>query len=181
MPKILWFVALALCCSTVAPAQQVSIEYDESYDFSEVRTFAWKASEETSVVASDPLAHSRIVNSIEHHLTQAGLVEVEKGADVQVTYHVAVEERTHVDTTTFGYEYGDGWYSGGDDMVTSTTRQQSYDYGTLIVDVWDSATKHLVWRGSAGGALMTDPEKRGRQIERALRKMVNRWRKLKPR
>ena len=178
MPKILCFVALALCCATVAPAADVTIEYDEGYDFSALRTFAWRATSETSIADSDPLTHSRIVNSIEHHLTQAGLVEVEDGADVQVTYHVAVEERTHVDTTTFGYEYGDGWYSGGGDMVTSTTRRQTYDYGTLIVDIWDSATKSLIWRGSAGGALMTDPEKRGRQVERALRKMVNRWRKL---
>ena len=56
-------------------------------------------SEETSVIDSSPLMHSRIVNSIEYHLTQRDMTEVRENPDVYVTYHTNEKEEMQLHTS----------------------------------------------------------------------------------
>ena len=170
-------IVLALCASP-ALAQKVFVDYDKNYDFSKIRTFSWAATDETSLAKSAPLVHSRIVNSIEHHLTLGGLTEVKEGPDVFVTYHTSTQEQQQLNTTNFGYGYGAGWYYGGGGISSSTTNVYTYTYGTLIIDIWDAGRKEMVWRGSATAIVKANPEKLGKQIEKALTKMVHKWQKM---
>jgi len=171
----------------LAGCNNVFIDYDESYDFDSIETFAWYVSEETSVQASDPFLHSRIVNAIEHYLTLGGIREVESNPDVYVTYHSSTKENLQLNTTSYGYGYPAGWGWGGyygrygyGGFHGSTTTATTYLTGTLVVDVWDAETKELVWRGTAADMTVYEkPEKMAKRIDTALTKIVSKWQKMK--
>jgi hypothetical protein len=172
-------------------AQTVSVDYDREYDYEtrKIKTFAWVESSETSVAAVDPLLHSRIVNGIEYYLSHAGMTQVDVNADpdIHVTYHASSKEEVHVNTTTMGYGYPGGWVYGGyyggygmGGVGTATTSVSTYQTGTLVVDVWDAKSEKLVWRGMASNIVVTqNPEKMEDKIDKALKKMVDKWGKIK--
>lgn len=189
MKRSIWLIlALALAVGP-AFAQKVYIDFDKAYDATGIETFGWKETEDTSVRASNPLLHSRIVNGIEYYLALGGNREVEENPDVWVTYHASTETKVSFDTTHWGYGYPSSWahggyygrygYSSGYGGVSSTT-VSTYEKGTLVVDVWDAATDQLIWRGMASNIAVTDnPAKMEKRIDKALKKMVDQWRKMK--
>ncbi len=111
-----------------------------------------------------------------------GVAEVTDDPDVYVTYHGSSERNLRVNTDTWGYGYPSGWYRGGyyGGMGSSTTTVTSYQTGTLIVDVWDAETNELVWRGIADNIVVTEnPLKMDKKIDKALKKIVDKSRKLR--
>ena len=176
------------------PIQWRNIDYDRNYDYEskKLSTFTWVKSADTSVAQEDPLLHSRIVNGIEYYLTLAGLTEVEEsaGPDIYVTYHASSQEQVQLNTTTMGYGYPSGWAyggyyggrygMGGVGMGTSTTSVSTYEMGTLVLDVWDAESETLVWRGMASNIVVTqNPEKMHKKIDKALKKMMDKWASIK--
>ena len=61
--------------------------------------------------------------------------------------------------------FGGGWgwrrWGGGfgDGFGTSTTTEETYKVGTLVVDLFDTNTQKLIWRGAASKKLNLDVEK----------------------
>lgn len=180
----LWLLGLVFITGP-AFAQKVYIDYDQSYDGGSIETFAWMETSETSVAKADPLLHSRIVNGIEYYLTLGGVRETGSDPDVYVTYHTSTRKEISIDTSVHGYGYPSSWgyygrpYAyGGYGSATTTVR--TYEKGTLIVDVWDAASNKLVWRGTAVNITVTDnPTKMEKRIDKALKKIVDKWRKIK--
>ncbi len=182
-------VLVVLLMAAPAFAQKVFIDYDKEYDLDNVKTFAWVKTSETSLENADPLLHSRLVNGIEYYLTQAELTQVAENPDVYVTYHTSTKEEMSLNTTNFGYGYPGGWgwggyggyYGGwGGGMGTSTTTVSKYEIGTLVIDVWDAASKNLVWRGTATNITVTDnPAKMEKRIDKALAKIVKQAEKIR--
>lgn len=179
---------LVLCSALVAGpvfAQKVYVDYDKNYDATGLKTFAWSETSDTSVKAEDPLLHSRIVNGIEYYLTLGGLREDEDDPDVYVTYHTSTEKQVSLDTAHFGYGYPIGWGTYGPHSYgwyggVTTTTVRTVQKGTLVVDVWDAESDKLVWRGLADNITVTDsPAKMEKRIEKALKKMVDTWKKIK--
>jgi len=186
MKSLTWMVASLLLTAGPAFAQKIYIDYDPGFDASGVKTFAWSETSETSVASQDPLLHSRILNGIEYYLTLGGAHEDESDPDVYVTYHTSSKKEIVVDTSHYGYGYPSRWgyygraypYGGGYGSSTSTVH--TYNKGTLIVDIWDTASDKLVWRGIAANITVTDnPTKMDKRIDKALKKMVDKWRKIK--
>lgn len=173
-----------------AYAQKVYIDYDTSYDFASVKTFAWASTPETSVQSSNPLLHSRIVADITKYLIEGGLTESEDNPDIYVTYHGNSKEEMSINTSSFGYGYpgswaygGYGWggyhgYGWGGSMGATSTTVSTYEVGTLIVDAWDAKDKELIWRGTAAGIMVTEnANKMAKRIDTALQKIVRKSRK----
>jgi hypothetical protein len=186
MKFLTWVVAILLLTAGPAFAQKIYIDYDPSFDASGIETFAWSETSETSVASKDPLLHSRILNGIEYYLTLGGAREDESDPDVYVTYHTDSKKEIVVDTSHYGYGYPSRWgyygraypYGGGYGSSTSTVH--TYNKGTLIVDIWAAASDKLVWRGIAANITVTDnPTKMDKRIDKALKKMVDKWRKIK--
>ena len=185
--KVFGIILLALACSAgPALAGKVYVNYDPDYDAGKIRSFAWKDTGEDTLAAANPLLHSRIMNGIEYYLTLAGWQEADDAPTVYVTYHASTKEEVVVDTSHYGYGYPGAWpyygaaYSYGAYAASSTTTVRTYEKGTLIVDVWDAATKKLVWRGTAPGITVTDdPQKMGKKVDKALKSMVDKWAQLK--
>jgi len=160
-------------------AQTVYVDYDRAVDFPTAKGFAWARTPETSVRDSSPLMDSRIKSSIEYQLTEIGTVEDTESPDVFVTYHTDENNEMRLDTTSFGCGMGPFWgwdpYWRRGGMVSSTTTEQNYIRGTLVIDLWTADSKQLIWRGSAEAVVPKNPDKQVRLIEKAVKKIMNKW------
>jgi hypothetical protein len=85
---------------------------------------------------------------------------VASGGDVCV---VAIKtSKTQRSLQTFYDGFGGGWgwrRFGGGGFGTSTTTEQDYKVGTLVIDLYDAKTKQLIWRGSAQDTGPTRPRR----------------------
>jgi hypothetical protein len=186
-PKVTLIVAailIGLVAGVPAEAEKVRIDFDPEYDASKAKTFQWAFTPETSLAERSPFLHSRIVNAIEYQLTTTGLRQVDHDADLQVTYHATGSEELRLDTTYWGYGYPSNWYwnpyyqgYGGSGYATTTVT--NYVKGTLVVDVWDTATKKAIWRGTATLSAVRDSDIIDNKVDKALARMIKKWQKIK--
>ena len=188
-----FLVLIAVLIAGPAFAQKIYIDYDKEYDGSKNKTFAWSETKESSLAETEPSLHSLIINTIAGHITASGVEQVDNDPDVYVTYHGSTKEELSLDTTHYGYGVGTmsygryggyggyyGRYYGGGYGGSSTTTVRSYQIGTLVVDIWDAKTEKLVWRGIAANITISEnPHKLDKNIEKALKKMIKKWQKMK--
>ena len=77
-------LAAALLVSSLAfsaHAQKPQIQWNNKYNFQNVKTFAWQNTPETSLAQSNPFMDSLIKNTLEAQLSTSGLTEVESNPD----------------------------------------------------------------------------------------------------
>lgn len=177
----------ALAMPTSAMAAKPQIQWNQDYDFSQVETFMWQDSAGQSLAQSQPFLHEHIINALEYQLTASGLREVESNADVIVTYYGSTETNYSLQSTSFGYGFGGygmgGWGYHGYGMagpVSTTTRVNEYERGTLVVDIVDPNSDELVWRGTVSDITVSDSlEKMQKYVDKAILKMAKQARKLR--
>ena len=169
-----------------AYAEKPQIQWNKQYDFDAVKTYQWQFTPETDLEQSQPFLHSKIKTGIEYYLTNAGLTEVQANPDIYVNYHTSTETQISLQSNSYGYGFGaygmGGWGYYGYGMagpVSTTTRVNEYQVGTLVVDIWDAASKELVWRGVVSDTVPDNVEKAEKLIDKALAKLVDQWRKMR--
>jgi uncharacterized protein DUF4136 len=178
--------ALALGLLTLpAYAEKPQIQWNNKYDFGAVDTFQWQDTPETSLEGKNPFMHSLIKNSLEGELATSGLTEVESNPDVYVNYHASTSTDIQLHSDSYGYGFGGygmgtwgGYYGMHAGPVSTTTRVVEYLKGTLVVDIWDAATKELVWRGQVTDSLPDNPQKAEKTVVKAIEKLAAQGRKL---
>ena len=179
--RALTIAAAFLALAPPAVAQKVTIDYAHEFDFDSIHTFQYVATEDSDVEGNQIMAN-RIVGMIVKELEEGGLRKVEENPDLYVTYHYLGQERKGYSTTSMGYGgYWDGWGGwgwGGPGMAATTTREYTYEEGTLIIDAYDSKEKKLVWRGSGTVTVKDKPEKQVKQVENILKKLGKKWDKI---
>jgi len=99
-------------------------------------------------------------------LTAKGWSQVPSGGDVSV---VAMGTTRQKPTLRTFYDGFDSWLWGG--FADATTYVENYTEGTLIVDLFDTASKKLIWRGSATDVLSGKPEKDEKKVDKGVAKM----------
>ena len=67
---------------------------------------------------------------------------------------------------------GGGWrWRGFGGRGEATTTEQDYKEGTLVVDMYDSKTKQLIWRGSSEDTVSNNTEKNEQNLDKGDAKM----------
>ena len=156
-------IAIAvLLTATLAFAQKVNIDYDHAFDFSSVHTFAVQF----ATPWNNPLQQERAKTDIVQQLTSKGWTEAPNpaSADVVVAIHGAVQQQKSLDTFYSGG--GWGWGPG-----MSQTSVNTVNVGTLVVDLLNTHTKQLIFRGTATDQLSNKPQKNTEKLDKALEKM----------
>ena len=144
-------------------AQDVKVDYEKSFDFSTLKTFALKI----GTAWGNPIGEKRVTGEIEAELIEKGWTKAEEAqANAVVILHGATQQKK--DLNTFYSGYG-GWRFGG--MGTAQTTVSEYTVGTLVVDIFDAKSKQLVFRGTATDELSDKPEKNVKKVEKAAEKM----------
>ena len=158
-------VIFALAIASLA--QQVKTDYDRNASFSKYKTFSFE-----KIQTKDPLWVNRIKTAVSAALTAKGLSQVESGGDISV---VAVEmTKTQQTLDTFYNGFGGGWRWGGR-FGDATTTTETYKVGTLVVDMFDSNTKELLWRGSASDTLSNKSAKNIKNLDNGVQKMFKKY------
>jgi hypothetical protein len=132
---------LGLLAAQGARAQKITMEFDQTIDFSRYKTFAIRDGQLSSgnPALNSPLVKKQIEADIQNDLTAKGLTLVTSGvSDLNVRYTFGAARKTEIEA------YPAGWYGLGTRYV-----RVPYAEGTLVIDLRDPTTRSLVWRAIA--------------------------------
>jgi len=154
-------IALAISACSSIPVSQ---DFEQGFDFSGLKTFAWDQNENTEWgLTSNELVDRRIRSAIENTLTEQQFSQVDSAqADFLILYNVVVEQRISSSNVSGGVSMGRSTRGRHGSIGISTGSQvRTYDQGTLLIDVIDVAGDKLVWRGVSAQALpdLSDPQR----------------------
>jgi hypothetical protein len=139
--RCLVFFVLGLLAAQGARAQKITMEFDQSIDFSKYKTFAIRDGRLNSAnpALGSELVKKQIETDIQSDLTAKGLTMVTSGpSDLNVRYTFGAVRKTEIEA------YPAGWYGWGTRYV-----RVPYAEGTLVIDLRDPTTRSLVWRAIA--------------------------------
>ncbi len=154
-------IAVIVLSAIAATAQQVKTDYDRYANFSQYKTYSW-----AKVKATDQLWVDRIKSSVDSTLAAKGLTPVASGGDISIT---AMEITKDEQTLNTFYDGFGGWRWGGFGDATTTT--DTYKVGTLVVDLFDTQSKKLIWRGSSSDTLSNKSDKNIKNLNKGVDKM----------
>ena len=165
----LWTVALAIVFFSIpAMADKVETDFDHSANFSQYHTYSWG-----HLHAADQLFEQRVREAVDQALQAKGLREVETGGDLTVTAMAIKKDKTEYETFYGGLGPRWGWRGWGTGMATTTIDR--IPVGTLVVDLYDTNSEHLVWRGEAHDQLSDKPEKDTKKLNKSVDKMLEKF------
>jgi len=161
-------LAVLSLIATVLAAQDVRYNSMPGTDFSKYHTYKWVAIEGAS--HPNQIMDAEIKQAVDSQLATKGLTKTDSDkADVYVGYQIAVDQEKQWN----GYGMGGGIRWGGMATATSST----INVGTLVLDLYDPATKQLVWTGSATKSL--DPgsnqQKNEKNLNKAMAKLLKNY------
>ena len=159
--RLLLSIAVLLCLTAAAFSRDVKTDYDHHANFSEYKTYSW-----AKVETSNPLWDDRVKEAVDKELAKKGWTQVPSGGDVSI---VAVSTTREKPTLRTFYDGFDGWMWGG--FADATTYVENYEVGTLVIDMFDTRTKKLIWRGSASNVLSSKPDKNIKELDKSVEEM----------
>lgn len=152
---------------------QVHTDYQESANLASYTTFAWleQPDQVRDHLTTLGQINQHIEGVIEQELQADGFQKVATDPDFYVVYHTSVERViTGATLDTWGYGYRRGRLRYGSVAVTDVD-VESYQQGTLIIDIVDAKANELVWRGTATDAIY-GPRQATDKIDEAVHKML---------
>jgi hypothetical protein len=159
----LTFLLVALLLPAPAIAAQVSVDFDETVDFTRFETYAMRE----GTPARRPEVQTRIEGFIARELDRRGLRRAGESPDLIVRTYALVDKLTLEqlsDETTWQF------YTGLKDMDAYSVKA-----GTLVVDVMDAGDDEVLWRGLIAAPVSGSVASVERKLDKAVRKMFKRF------
>ena len=152
-------------------AQQVKTDFDHQANFSQYKTYSWQ-----EIKPANSLWDTRIKNAVDAQLAAKGWTQVDSGGDVAVVAIKTLQTQRTLQTFYDGFGGGWGWRRfGGGGFGDSTTTEQDYKVGTLVVDLYDAKTKQLIWRASVEDTLSDKADKNEKNLNKGVAKMFKKF------
>jgi hypothetical protein len=176
----LMFLALLAIGVNNARAQDVRYNFAKDAKFSDYRTYKW-----VDIKGSDKinaLVQQQIRSALESELATKGLTKTDSdNADLYIGDQAAIGTEKQYNSYSTGWGmgpgWGGGWYGGmgGSEMTTGST--STIYIGELVLDMYDSKNKDLVWRGVATKTIDKDakPDKQQKNLEKAVAKLLKNY------
>jgi hypothetical protein len=162
-------VGIAIFLATALFAEQVKTDYDRNANFSQYKTYSWE-----KVQTQDPLWVARIKDAVNAALTAKGWTEAPSGGQVAIIAMETTKDHSTLNTFYDGFGGGWGWRRfGGGGFGDATTTTENYKVGTLVVDLFDTSNKQLIWRGSAKDTLSDKSEKNIKNLDKGVQKLFD--------
>ncbi|RSK51022.1 DUF4136 domain-containing protein [Hymenobacter rigui] len=186
---LLLILLLTGCSSPVAVQQKPGT------DFNQYRTYDWAKTEVKSADSKNPIYQStlndeQIQSAINSELGKRGIRQVQGNAkpDLYLTYHLYIEEaeRTVANPPAPGFAYPYAFSYRGSYLPINyrywyTTpyyntgyRTETYQEGTMILDMVDARTNNLVWRGSMADAV-NNPARLGEEFAKSAKDILDKF------
>jgi hypothetical protein len=152
-------------------AQQVKTDYDRSANFGQYKTYSWE-----QVKTKDPLYVDRIKNAVNAALAAKGWTQADSAGDVSIVAMEITHEQQTLNTYYDGFGGGWGWRRfGGGGLGEATTTTETYKVGTLVVDLFDTRTKQLIWRGTASDTISNNSSKNIQNLDKGVEKLFKQF------
>jgi len=170
-------ILFALCASGTLFAQDARFNSDPGADFSKYRTYRWAEHPDSKEV--DPQTLRLLGDAFDAELAKKGLQKASgETSDLVIVFQLAKGQEKLLTTFTNEYGYGPGWrqvwYStvGGTSSMPATSKINS---GQVILDMYDTSTKHIVWRGMVSKGLdsKAKPEEQKKNVAKAAEKLMH--------
>src|SRR5437899_8998696 len=167
------FVSIAMFFVFTAASfgQQVKTDYDRSANFAQYKTYSWEQAK-----TKDPLDVDRIKSAVNAALAAKGWTQVDSGGDVSVVAMEITRNQQTLNTFYNGFGGGWGWRRfGGGGFGEATTTTETYKVGTLVVDLFDTKTKKLLWRGTSSDTLSNNSDKNIKNLDKGVEKLFKQF------
>jgi len=166
MAKVGIGVALALLACSAALAQEVTTNAMPGTNFAKFHTYKWVTIE--GAVQPNQIVDAQIKQSIDSQLAAKGLTKTDGDkADLLIGYQISIDQEKQ--WNAYGMGGGPRWGGG-----MATAQQSTISTGTLVLDMYDPATKQLVWTGRVSKTL--DPSanqgKKQKNLDKAIQKLL---------
>jgi hypothetical protein len=166
MKRKLALCALAVCLvSAIGAAQQVSVNYNHSQNFSQYHTYAWGSNN------ANKMQNSILAQVAEQDINSAmqakGLQMVQENQNPDIILLANGGLRQQTSYSAWGMR-GIGGGMGG------ISPEQNVE-GTMVVDLYDAKTQSLIWRGIAQNTLNNNGNKNQQMVQKAIQKMFKQW------
>jgi hypothetical protein len=151
---------------------KVYSDFDRDLSVRKYSTFGWPENRPLET-KNNPLYYNelndkRIKNEVGAQLKSNGFQLDEVNPQLKIHYHIVLEDRTAINPEPFG-AYGQDW-------LNRNVNVREFREGTLIIDLMDSKTNNLVWRGWAVNFLDEDkPDQLEDQFNIAIRKIFEKF------
>ena len=158
-------ILVGLIAPMVTIGQEVRTNHMPGTDFSKYHTYKWVNIE--SGGHPNQIVDAEIKQSVDSQLTAKGFTKTDSdSANMYVGYQIAVDQEKQWNA----YGMGGGIRFGGMGSATSST----INVGTLVLDMYDPATKQLVWTGHATRTVdpSSKPEKNQKNLNKAMQKLL---------
>jgi hypothetical protein len=163
--RYLGMLAAAVALASIVAAQEVRTDWDKNAVFERYHTYSWGR-----VRTSNPLWEPRIEEVVDKELSGKGWHKVEDGGDIVM---MAVGATQNLQEYQTFYDGMGGWRWGG--FGETTTTVQNYRVGTLVLDMYTTNDKHLIWRGTASDTISDTPERNEKNLDKAVDKMFKKF------
>jgi hypothetical protein len=165
--KVVFVLIGMILLSGIASAQQVKTDYDRAANFAQYKTYSWE-----QVKTKDPLDADRIKKAVNATLAVKGWKQVDSGGDISLVAMEITRDQQTLNTFYDGIGGGWGWRRfGGGGFGEATTTTDTYKVGTVVVDLFDTKTKQLIWRGTASDTLSNNSDKNIKNLDKGVDKM----------
>jgi hypothetical protein len=164
-------VGIILFFAGTLSAQQVKTDYDRTANFSQYKSYSWE-----QVKTKDDLDVARIKTAVNAALAAKGWTLVDSGGDVSIMAMEMTREQQSLNTFYDGFGGGWGWRRfGGGGFGEATTTTETYKVGTLVVDLFDTKTKQLIWRASSSDTLSNNSDRNIKNLDKGVEKMFKQF------
>lgn len=168
--KAFFYSMIILIIAGSCSGIQVTSDYDKSVDFSKFNSFSFYGWHDDSDKLLTPFDKERIENTVSAEFNNRNIEFKPKGGDLVVSLFVVLEQKTSRTAYTNHYGVGGGYWDydvpwgWGTGYSTTTYQENDYIDGTLVIDVFDSKSKKLIWQGVGSGTVDENPERRGKKL-----------------
>ena len=173
-------VPAALILAACGPSINTTADWSPDVEWESFKTYKWLPDGQGDGMgqAANQITDQRIRAAIDSVMEYVGLEKVESGSDLMIGYQITT--RTNVSYQTTGTTWGrSGWgRSGWGGGVTTMRTVPVYSTaGTLLISVFETSDKALVWYGSGVTNLqgVTDPAQRQRRISQVVGKTMEKF------
>ncbi|MBI2828280.1 MAG: DUF4136 domain-containing protein [Acidobacteria bacterium] len=177
MRRLLELTMAAIAALAVAGCATMSVgsHVERGLDVAQYRTYDWGPADALPTgdarLDKNPFFQDRVQGAVEKELAARGFAWSASGTpDLLIHYHANISERIDIDRMDREYGY---CYPGG--CTPSLIR---YEAGTLVLDIIDTRTNRLIWRGWAQDSvkeMLDNQDTMARQINEGVTRMFTRF------
>jgi hypothetical protein len=175
MTSISKMLATALFGAAIAGApilaQTVTIDYDHSVNFLKFKTYTWHG-----VHATDPSVEDRITIAVDRDMSGRYMSQVAKNGDVTIIAVEATQDKqeyANFYASLNGITWQRGWGNGG--FLDTAATLQDLPLDTLVVDIYNTKTMKLLWRGVVTEPVAKSQDKNDQTMDKAVNLLLAKY------